>query len=349
MKRMKTLASCCMAVACMAALFAFLTGCSSQQSYTPPEKTPTLASPVIGTDGTLRVGVDTEKAPLAGQPEGSTRIVGLDVDIAAALADSFGLKLEIVDVGKDPETALSEGRVDIVMGIDKSDTDTDTVFWKSEAYLPTAVALFSTSSNTEVPTSDSQPSIAAQVSSKSAWAVTNEFEGNIVTTELLDDAFSQLASGEVQYAAADALIGTYAAHKEGDDVQIVALMEQPSGYCIAVSDANADLKQAVSDALATLTSNGVIGVIETKWLGTTIDLSTTPLTAGATAAASGNADKKDDGDKPADDNATPADDNATPADDNADNATPADDNTTPADDDTGEPGDNAVQPEDIAV
>ena len=48
MKRYKTLASCCMAVACMAALLVVLTGCSSQQSYTPPEKTPTLSSPTIG-------------------------------------------------------------------------------------------------------------------------------------------------------------------------------------------------------------------------------------------------------------------------------------------------------------
>ena len=38
MKRYKTLASCCMAVACMAALLAVLTGCSSQQSYTPPRE-----------------------------------------------------------------------------------------------------------------------------------------------------------------------------------------------------------------------------------------------------------------------------------------------------------------------
>lgn len=66
MKRYKTLASCCMAVACMAALLVVLTGCSSQQSYTPPEKTPTLSSPTIGKDGTLRVGVNTDNQPPGG-------------------------------------------------------------------------------------------------------------------------------------------------------------------------------------------------------------------------------------------------------------------------------------------
>lgn len=342
MKRYKTLASCCMAVACMAALLAVLTGCSSQQSYTPPEKAATLSSPTIGKDGTLRVGVNTDNQPLAGQPESSSKIVGIDVDVAAALADSFGLKLEIVDVGSDAESALKEGTVDIVMGIDKSDSSTS--FWKSDAYLPTAVALFSTPSNTQVPTNTAETKIAAQVSSKSAWAVTNEFDkAAFSTTNDLKSAFSELESGQVQYVAADAIIGTYAAHSAGYDVHIVALMQQAVGYGVGVSDANTDLKQAVSEALATLTSNGTIDVIETKWLGTALDLSSTPLTAGATKSTDANAadttnEPQDEGEgENADDNTAPADDG------NAD---------APADDGTGDEvnaGENAVQPEDIAA
>lgn len=337
MKRYKTLASCCMAVACMAALLAVLTGCSSQQSYTPPEKTATLSSPTIGKDGTLRVGVNTDNQPLAGQPESSSKIVGIDVDVAAALADSFGLKLEIVDVGSDAESALKEGTVDIVMGIDKSDSSTS--FWKSDAYLPTAVALFSTPSNTQVPTNTAETKIAAQVSSKSAWAVTNEFDkAAFSTTNDLKSAFSELVSGQVQYVAADAIIGTYAAHSAGDDVHIVALMQQAGGYGVGVSDANTDLKQAVSEALATLTSNGTIDVIETKWLGTALDLSSTPLTAGATKSTDSNtADTTDTTDEPQVDEGE---------------GESADDNTAPADDGTGNEvnaGENAVQPEDIAA
>ena len=342
MKRYKTLASCCMAVACMAALLVVLTGCSSQQSYTPPEKTPTLSSPTIGKDGTLRVGVNTDNQPLAGQPSSSSKIVGIDVDVAAALADSFGLKLEVVNVGSDAESALKEGTVDIVMGIDKSDSSTS--FWKSDAYLPTAVALFSTPSNTQVPTNTAETKIAAQVSSKSAWAVTNEFDkAAFSTTNDLKSAFSELESGQVQYVAADAIIGTYAAHSAGYDVHIVALMQQAAGYGVGVSDANTDLKQAVSEALATLTSNGTIDVIETKWLGTALDLSSTPLTAGATKSTDANT--ADTTDEPQDEGeGENADDNAAPADDgNAD--APADDNTG----DEVNAGENAVQPEDIAA
>ncbi|WP_080798395.1 substrate-binding periplasmic protein [Arabiibacter massiliensis] len=329
MKRMKRLATCGLAVVCAAALLAVLAGCSSKEGYVPPEKEPTLSSPTIGKDGTLRVGVNADSAPLAGQPNSSSKIIGIDVDIAAALADSFGLKLEIVDVGADPAAALTEERVDIVLGIDKSDTEA--TFWKSEAYLPTGVALFAATADAAVPTNATAPAIAAQVSSKSAWAVTNEFDqGAITTTDDLKGAFAALESGQVQYVAADAVIGAYAAHNAGDEVHVVALMQQPSGYCAGVLDSKADLKQAVSDALATLTGNGIISVIETKWLGIALDLSTVPLTEGATANKA----------------AATAEPPATPAAEG--DAAAEGEGKTPAESEL-EAGGNAVQPEDVAV
>ena len=91
----------------------------------------------VGFD-TLRVGVNTENPPLAGM--GSGKIIGIDVDIAAALADELGLKLSVVDVGSDPAGALANGTVDVVLGIDDSASDGD--FWRSASYLPTGIALF---------------------------------------------------------------------------------------------------------------------------------------------------------------------------------------------------------------
>lgn len=288
MKRLKALVSCCIAAALATVALA---GCSSQESYTPPEKAPSLSTPVIGKEGTLRVGMNTDNAPFSAQPQGSSKIVGIDVDIAAALADSMGLKLEIVDVGSDPESALSAGKADVVLGVKKADANT--TFWKSDTYLQTSVALFAASSSVPVPDKASAPSIAAQISSTSSWAVTNEFDTvTLKSTTDLKSAFAALASGEVQYAAADAIIGTYAARNAGDETAIVALMQQPSGYCMGVLDSNTDLKQAISEAVATLTGNGTVAVIEKKWLGTALDLSAIPLTAGAKTAGSSTADNQ---------------------------------------------------------
>ena len=240
---------------------------------------PTAAGIVYAAQGVLRVGVNANNAPLAGQPSSSTKIVGIDVDMAAALADQLGLKLEVVDVSTDAAGALTSGKVDVVMGVNKSDSPS---FWTSDTYLPTAVALFAQSSNSTVPANSASTKIAAQVSSNSAWAVTNEFDNStITTTEDLKSAFSALESGKVQYVAADAVVGSYVSNNAGMDVHMVALMQQASGYCVGVLDGNTQLKQAVSNALSAMNSNGVSSIIQKKWLGTTMDLSGIKLTAGA--------------------------------------------------------------------
>lgn len=280
MKHLKRFAACCAAAVCCAAMLLLATGCQQQQeSYTPPEATPSVSKPVIAQEGVLRVGVNANNAPLAGQPSSSTKIVGIDVDMAAALADQLGLKLEVVDVSTDAAGALTSGKVDVVMGVNKSDSPS---FWTSGTYLPTAVALFAQSSNSTVPANSASTKIAAQVSSNSAWAVTNEFDNStITTTEDLKSAFSALESGKVQYVAADAVVGSYVSNNAGMDVHMVALMQQASGYCVGVLDGNTQLKQAVSNALSAMNSNGVSSVIQKKWLGTTMDLSGIKLTAGA--------------------------------------------------------------------
>ena len=125
MKRWKIGVLVCAIVACACLVLA---GCQPQ-SYTPQAKEPTVSASALGQPGTLRVGVNSASAPLAGQTASSARIVGIDVDVAAYLADQLGCKVEIVDVGTEPEKALKNKTVDIVLGVDASDTDTN--FWNN--------------------------------------------------------------------------------------------------------------------------------------------------------------------------------------------------------------------------
>ena len=169
-----------------------MTGCSTDSTYEPETKTPQVQSPTIKEAGVLRVGVNTGRAPLAGMS--GSKIVGIDVDVAAAIADSLGLRLSIVDTGSDPEGALKDGSVDIVLGIDKSSTDGS--FWKSDSYLPTGIALFAMSENAAVPTATTGAKFAAQVSSTSAWAVMNEFgDTSLTSTSSPKEAFAALQLG----------------------------------------------------------------------------------------------------------------------------------------------------------
>lgn len=277
--RLKALiAACAAAVAALAAL----TGCSSSEPYTPPEATPVVSSPAVIEDGVLHVGVNASAAPLAGQ-NSSGDLVGFDVDLAAALADALGLKVDVTDVGANGASALAQGNVDIVLGVEQGSSATEV--WESDPYLQTGIALFASDAKAQVPTKESAPKIAVQTSSTSSWLAENEFGADsLVRVNGLAEAFKALG-GQAQYAAADAVRGTYVLSDDdlGVSASIIALMQQPSGYCITLLDSNTQLKQAVADALSSVADGGLMTVLEKKWLGTEWDLSGVPLTAGATA------------------------------------------------------------------
>ena len=276
-----------------------LTGCDNpfaKKSYTPEGKSATVSSPAIGKDGVLRVGVNTSNPPMAGS---ASKIVGIDVDIAAAIADEWGLKLEITDVGSSPLSALKNKQVDLVLGVATSNTETE--LWKSAEYLQTGVALFSKDAKAAAPTKESK--IVAQGASMSAWKASSLFGSDaLVNASDLKGAFEKLAGGTVQYVASDAVIGQYAAYTTNVEAHVVALMEKPTGYCAATLATNKDLSDKLTSVLQTLTKNGTIGVIEKKWLGTELSLSKVTVlsvpgekegeasgSASASASASGSA------------------------------------------------------------
>lgn len=278
-----------MLIALGAALIALLAlaGCAPQ-SYTPEKKESILSASALHTDGVLRVGVDASSAPYAAQSQGD--IMGIDVDIAAALADEMGLKLELVDVGSNVDSAFSQENVDIVMGVET----TSTAFWTSEPYMESAIVLFASDPSTSAPTSGSFM-IAAQSSSMSAWQVNDHFgEEHLMSEADLKSAFEDLQAGKVNYVAADSTIGAYVAHSLGIEAYPVALLQDKTEYRVACPSTASAVQTAVTNALTTLERGGVINVIENKWLGEMTSLSNLPrITATVTPDEGDGADQAD--------------------------------------------------------
>ena len=270
-------------LACALCCVLGLMGCSDQiEEYSLDLGSATVSSPTIGEDGVLRVGVTGDSAPFTVTSNGE--ITGLDVDIAAALADQMGLSLEIVDVESESagETALANGEIDILMSVA---LDSSSSIWLSDAYIETSIALFA-SSDAEIPTRDSSPTIAAQGSSTSAWAVTTAFgDDALLSSSDLLSAFSSAEDGEATYVAADAVIGTYVAFYQSVDMAPIALLEEVGGYCIGVASDNTDLQEAVASALAEVLDGGIADLISQKWLGTTLDLSSLSVVDGSSVSS----------------------------------------------------------------
>lgn len=257
-----------------------LAGCSANE-YTPTAKDQTVNDSALNTAGTLRVGVNASNAPYSCESSGS--IVGIDVDIAAALADEMGLKLELVDVGTGSDTAFTKDNVDIVMGVTKSNS----AYWMSDTYLSSGVALFSLTQGAQAPTAGGGFKVAAQSSSMSAIEVENHYGASCLDAVAdPQSAFEALKTGTVNYVASDTTIGEYVVHTTDVQAYPIALLASPQSYAIAVSSSNTTLQKAVEAALTSIKGGGVIDVIQKSWLGDQADISTLNVIAASQSSTS---------------------------------------------------------------
>ncbi|MCL2756631.1 MAG: transporter substrate-binding domain-containing protein [Coriobacteriia bacterium] len=260
-----------LALLLMAILILFgLSGCLN---YGDKEITlePKLSTPTIITSGVLTVGVDSSRAPYAGVSRAGA-IVGIDVDIAAALADILGLKLRIVDTAdQDADEMLHNGEIDMVMDVEQSGAFL-TNATEIGPYINSGPALFMEVKGTSLPTIDFRTltgtKIVAQQDSLSAWVVDELLgDGTAVPVANLDAVLGAITNGTATYAAADAIIGSYLAADPGSISCVAFFPDAEAGVYIGVEKTNTVLVEALKDALTEIRNKGQLSVILIKWLG----------------------------------------------------------------------------------
>ena len=255
------------AIALAVAAIVLSVGCAPEPEPAPEPK---VDQPSIGKSGVFRAGVDLSMPPYAGL-DGSTK-AGIDVDVAAAVAERLGLSVEYVDVvPSEAATALAEGTVDAVFSIQIESTDLSRVT-SAGTYLHTAPGIFavSTAPSTDASvTLDSLPvtTVAAQQASPAFWLVRAEFgEENLEGFETLREALGALSAGSFKYAVGDAVVATYIA-RDFPNVRLVGQLAEATPFAVGVSAENAVLSDAVRGALDELAADGVLDTIRRKWLG----------------------------------------------------------------------------------
>jgi polar amino acid transport system substrate-binding protein len=248
-----------------------LTGCfgfGGQEKLTLPAAK--VKAPGIAQDGVLRVGVDSSKAPFAGRPDNT--IIGIDVDIAAALAEQMGLELLLVDTnGQDINALLKDGTVDVVMNI-QGDIAASFSEVQVGPYLIDGPAIFAVGLSSEAQAFDPAQlngmTIAAQEASLAAWQVGKDYgDDKLLTFPSLNGALDELSAGGVSYAAADAIVGSYLAVQQYKDIRCEGLLVEPQGVYMGVATDKTELATALTEALRSLRDGGNLQVIVAKWLG----------------------------------------------------------------------------------
>ena len=247
--------------------------------------TPKVTPPAIAHAGILRAAIDMNLPPFGGTVKGEN--VGLDVDVAAAVAEQLGLKLEVVNAAPPAAAALlASGTVDIVLGGLTVDSAVAAQIAFAGTYVADAPGVFASQGASVSVEAIGTKRIAVQKESLAYWLLLDTYgEAPLVVVPSLDEAFKAVVSKKADVVAGDALVGSYMLRT----YPAFAYQGQiGSAFPLGIGVAQADpkLETQVRSALDKLAAQGVLETLRRKWVGDVPPLKVVETPASQEASAS---------------------------------------------------------------
>ena len=254
-------------LALLAVLPLALTGCVS----TANENSDANGEVSLVKSGVLSVCTNTPYKPFEYEENGT--IVGLDADIANAIASDLGVKAQLTSIsfeGLDSGTGLSTGQCDIALaGIGvtderKSKMEFTTVYFDDNL----AILVPKGSSITSAADLKGVAVGAQQATSGETYAKENGAE--VIQYEDTSLMFSALKTGQVKAVAANLSVVSEALTNDPDSFKIAYQdSENTEQIAAAVSSNNKALLTKANATIAKLKKNGELDKMKAKWVGTT--------------------------------------------------------------------------------
>ncbi len=201
-------------------------------------------------------------------------VVGIDAEIAAAIAEKLGMELEIVDTAFDSIIpAVVAGKYDMGMaGMTVTEERLEEVNF-SDSYA-TGVQVVIVKEDSEITTvddlfGDKNYTIGVQTGTTgdlySTWDIEDEKLGTVSRFNKGADAVEALKIGKVDCVIIDnEPAKAFVADSEGLKILDTAYAEEQ--YAIAVSKDNAELLENINKALKELTEDGTVQAIVDKYI-----------------------------------------------------------------------------------
>ena len=232
--------------------------------------TPTVTSPTLVKDGYLTVGIKNYDVIAPSYIENSDgTISGLDIDYASALAEEMGLKVRFVPVNNVGEALYTT--CDIVMDVAAGEDAYTTVVG---AYEEQATAFFHKGEPITLSSANLTGKTVAVQQGSVSQALLETAGINMVQTPYanLNDAFSALDAGQVDFVLCDAYPGAYLA-STFEGINFAGTLDVPTSIGIGVSLYKSELQSAVQAAYDKINSNGIKDIIRRDWVGGMTNLS----------------------------------------------------------------------------
>ncbi len=202
------------------------------------------------------------------------KVVGIDAEIAAVIAEKLGMELEIVDTAFDSIIpAIVAGKYDMGMaGMTVTEERLEEVNF-SDSYA-TGVQVVIVKEGSEITTvddltGDKKYTIGVQTGTTgdlySTWDIEDEGLGTVSRFNKGADAVEALKIGKVDCVIIDnEPAKAFVAESEGLKILDTAYAEEQ--YAVAVSKENTELLENINKALAELTADGTLQKIVDKYI-----------------------------------------------------------------------------------
>lgn len=218
---------------------------------------------------TLIVGTEPTFPPFEFTENDKT--VGFDIDLAQAICDKLGYKMEVKNLGFDALIpALRSGQIDLIAaGMDPTEDRKKQVNF-TDSYFDSGYNLVVRKDNTDITGYDSiaGKTVGAQVGSKAAQAA-QDHGATVKEYDTNSQGWMELDAGTCDAVSIDTAVALYYLKQGGDQkLKIVGEPATSRGVAMATSKDKPELSKEVNDALQALRADGTYAKIYEKWFGT---------------------------------------------------------------------------------
>ncbi|MCD5348342.1 amino acid ABC transporter substrate-binding protein [Agromyces sp. H3Y2-19a] len=221
------------------------------------------------TPGTLTVATEGTYKPFTYHEGGAGDLVGYDVEVAEAVADKLGLKVEFQETQWDAIFAgLDAGRFDVIANQVSINPEREESYLFSTPYTVSPSVVVVNEGDTSITSFDDlKGKTTAQSLTSNFYQLAVDAGANVEAVEGWAQAVALLQQGRVDATVNDKL--TYLDYvKQTPDAKLaVAAETDPSESALAFTKDKAALVKAVDGALAELREEGVLAELGEKYFG----------------------------------------------------------------------------------
>lgn len=228
--------------------------------------------------GTLVIGLDDTFAPMGFRDE-KGELVGFDIDLATAVCEELGVKAEFKPIDwSAKELELSSGRIDCIWNGMSITPEREDAMSLSEPYLNNKIIVMT---NPDITVANKEAladyKIGVQAGSAALEAlqsseIYDSIKGNITEYPTYDEVIMDMNAKRLDCMVIDEVFGNYKNSKLDNKFGTAPFDFGDDLYGIGFRKSDAELAEAVSEAITTLVENGEAVTISETWFGTDITI-----------------------------------------------------------------------------